>query len=513
MQVSKLILIILAVCVPACTSSINPNNDSVRLQGVDAINPADFQPGTPAIARWTSMPFVTHNEEFRVEISAYHSSGIYGVLFSFNGNITWVTEKTADEAGYYEYALSIKAGSLEPGQYEVTAVVVPYDGQQLRLEGRDYSYENQKNGYNSFRFNVGSGNGSAIGAATRTVTVGTGADYPTVSAAVAAEGRPLTHGGTILLTAEDHVLDMPRLLNDDYLLTIDGQGAASLSNPKGLKRGSRQSSYRFVGLTFNTDMSGSRFLSGCRDSRIVIERCAVIGNDPVNGYRKQGQTLSKSHDGDFNYGFFMKDVTFRHVWKGVTGVTVSKRVDFLGRTTGDNFGASPGVVVDCTVVHAVKDETFHGQHCDIIQYSDAFSIRNRIVADLFAPRHSSQIGHMSGVGFAQDIAFINWIIDCRNRTNPSCGLNMIDTDNLLMENVTLLDGSLIWREFTHTNTTIRNTTMLKQSLTSAVPFDSTADVSIRFTKRMTQDWGSGCTLGPIIVNEDYSWAPLEDISN
>ena len=89
MQVSKLILIILAVCVPACTSSIISNNDDVMLMSTDAINPADFQPGTPAIARWTSMPFVTHNEEFRVEVSAYHSSGIYGVLFAFNGLLQW----------------------------------------------------------------------------------------------------------------------------------------------------------------------------------------------------------------------------------------------------------------------------------------------------------------------------------------------------------------------------------------------------------------------------------------
>jgi len=486
---------------------------TLLVMGTPALAQVTSPDMTPAIARFTSMPFVTHSEEFRVEVSAYHSTGIAGVAFTLDGVTTWVSEKTADEAGYFEYALNVKVGNLADGMHEVTAVVVPMYGRQLRLEGRDYSYENQKNGYNSFCFYVRKGDGTGPGSVMRTVTVGTNADYPTVSAAVAAEGRALTHGGTILLTAEDHVLDMPRLLNSDYLLTIDGQGAASISNPRGAKRGSRESSYRFIDLTFNLDMSGTRFLSGCRDSRVVVERCAVISDDPVNGYRKQGQVLGKSYEGDFNRGFFMKDVTFRHVWKGVTGLTVAKRVDFLSRNTGDNFGSSPGAVVDCMVVNAVKDETFHTQHCDIIQYSDSYSIRNRIVADLFAPRHSSQIGHMSGVGFAQDIAFVNWIIDCRERTNPSCGLNIIDTDNLLMENVSLFDGAIIWREFTHTNVTIRNTTMLKQSLTPAVPFDSTADVSIRFTKRMTQDWGSGCTLGPIIVFEDYSWAPAEDIAD
>ena len=515
MQVSKLFIAFLAVCLPACTTYVNTNDDNVMmLQSTDVINPSDLSPGTPAIARWTSMPFVTHNEEFRVEISAYHSSGIYGVLFAFNGTTTWVTEKTADEAGYYEYALNVKAGTLDPGQYEVTAVVVPYDGKQLRLEGRDYSYENVKNGYNSFRFNVGSGNGSAIGASTRTVTVGTGADYPTVSAAVAAEGRPLTHGGTILLTAEDHLLDMPRIDNDGYLLTIDGQGAASLSNPGGLQRGQRNSSYRFTDLTFNLDLTKTRFLNGTRDARCVIERCNVIGADPIDGFARDVQILGKSYAGDINYGLFIKDVNFRYVWKGMNGVTTAKRVSF-DKTTGDAFGGSPGAVIDCTVVRAVKDERFHGQHCDLVQYSDAYSISNRIVADLFAPRHSSQIGHMSGVGFASDMAFVNWIIDCRTATNQSNGFNLIDTDNLLVENVTLIGGQFVWRDRYHTNITVRNTLMRNQTGLESDPpiFDEGADINIRFTRRMARDWGAGCTLGPVIIYDDYSWAPIEDINN
>lgn len=481
------------------------NNDDVKLQTTDAINPADFLPGTPAIARWTSMPFVTHNEEFRVELSAYHSSGIYGVLFVFNGNTAWVTEKTADEAGYYEYALSIKAGTLDPGQYEVIAIVVPYDGKQLRLEGRDYSLENQKNGYNSFRFNVGN---------TCEVTVGTGADYPTVSAAVEAEGRRLTHGGRIILTAEDHILDMPQIDNDGYLLTIDGQGAASLSNPKGLKRGQRDSSYRFTNLTFKLDLSFTRFLNGTPESRVVIDNCEVIGADPVDGFRKQYQTLGKAYAYDFSKGLFLKDVNFRYVWKGMNGVTTAKRVTF-DKITGDAFGGSPGAVIDCTVVNAVKDETFHGQHCDLFQWSDSLSVSNRIVADIFAPRHSSQIGHMSGQRFAKDMAFVNWIIDCRYATNSSNGFNIVDTDNLFIENMTLIEGQIVWRDYYHTNLTVRNSLMQSQTGISSDPevFEAGSDVNIRFTRRMARDWGAGCTLGPVIVNEDYSWAPIEDISN
>ena len=72
------------------------------------------------------------------------------------------------------------------------------------------------------------------------------------------------------------------------------------------------------------------------------------------------------------------------------------------------------------------------------------------------------------------------------------------------------------RDCYHTNLTVRNTLMRKQTGLDSDPaiFDNDAEVSIRFTQRMPKDWTSnGSSLGPVVIFDDYSWAPTFDISN
>ena len=498
MQVSKLILIILAVCVPACTSSMNSND--VMLQSTDAISPADFQPGTSAIGRFTSQPYVTRSETFRVEVSAYHASGIAGVEFILDGHKYWVTKQTPNRRGYYEYALRVRPSTLAPGLHEVTATIIPNEGSALTLSGNSTDHNDIKNGYNSFFFNTGND---------LVVEVGAKEEFQTVSQAVEFHGEALTHGGTVKLRG-DHVLDMPKLNNSDSrtVMTIEGNGRTIVNNFGGLVRASNDSSFQFKNIRFHCDDTSGRFFRGSRNGRLILTDCELFSTE-VEGWKQQFQYLGKSVESDWGLGLWVEGLDIYNIWKGMLGVHTAKHI-FADRLTGDFFGSSPGGVYDATVVSMVKDYVYHQQHSDIVQYSTGEVTDNRIFADIFAPKQRSQIGHISRTELMTNIAFINWHIDATECVN-SPSVNMKPRfDNLLIHNVTLIRGSFQWEKdntFKNTNVSIRNMLNYRQTL-DRFPFASYDDIEIRFTDRMQSDWGVGCTVGPVIFHDDLSWSPV-----
>ena len=441
------------------------------------------------------MPYITRSETFRVELSAFHSTGIRGVAFVVDNHTHWVSEKTHNGNGYSEYSVEIDPQQFPAGRVEVIAMVYPMEGAARILRGDSTIYADVKNGANAFYFNVGND---------LRVNVGPGRDYETVGAAVQAYGSALTKGGTIVLDPGDHLLDMPYLNNEGYALTIDGRNKANISNPQSRYRGTRNSSFHYTNCTFELDGLSGRFFRGGRDSRLMLSRCLAVCTDP-EGYRKQVQTLGKAYVGDWNHGLWLEDVDIRNCWKGMNGVTTAKRVTF-DRTTGDNFGGSPGAVISCTVRNNIKDETYHTQHCDIFQFSDGEVTENRIVADLLAPACQSQIGHLSKPATMKDIAFVDWVIDARTAERiPNVNMDP-EIDNLLIHSAWLYGGSFNWTS-EYTNVSIRDTVDAKQTR-KVYPFDSYQDIQIRFTNKMGSDWGDRCVLGAIDIDEeDLTWTP------
>ena len=441
------------------------------------------------IARFTSQPYVTRDATFRVEVSAYHVSGIAGVEFILDGTKHWVTEQTPNPRGYYEYALRVRPSTLAPGLHEVTATVIPNAGPALTLSGSSTDHNDIKNGYNSFFFNTGND---------LVVEVGAKEEFQTVSQAVEFHGEALTHGGTIKLRG-DHVLDMPRLSNSDSrtVMTIEGNGDTIVNNFGGFVRASSDSSYQFKDIRFHCDDTSGRFFRGSRNGRLILTDCELFSTE-VEGWKKQFQYLGKSVESDWALGMWLEGIDIINIWKGTLGVHTAKHM-FADRLTGDFFGSNPGGVYDATVVSMVKDYVYHQQHSDIVQYSTGEVTDNRIFADIYAPKQRSQIGHLSNTELMTNMAFINWHIDATEcERAPDVNMNP-RFDNLLIHNVTLIRGSFNWvKDATHVNTrvSIRNSIQYKQTM-NRFPFSSYDDIEILFTYRMNSDWGPGCTLGPI----------------
>ncbi len=449
--------------------------------------------GLVPTARFTSAPFLTASRHLKVKLSAYHPSGIAGVEFTCNGKSRLVRKTTPDRQGYYEYSYGIKAGAMEPGLYEVTARVIPNEGPALTLSGNSRDFEDIRNGYNGFWFVVGE---------KVTARVGPRSDFASINEAVEFHGEALSHGGTVRLDPGTYALESLRLDNGDTTMTIDGRGKATLVNPGNGPSIDAGTSLHFTGCDFLMSDEKGRFFKGGRDARLVLTDCRVYSENP-DGYRKQVQYLGKSYPAGLNYGIWLEDVLIENVWKGCNGVNTAKRVT-VTRNTGDAFGSSPGAVIDSAVLNPVKDETFHGQHCDIIQISTGVAAENRIYADIFAPKQQAQIGHFSRTDTMKNIAFVNWIVDAREAPRaPDLNLNP-SIDGLYIENLWFFGGSLNWADGQHTNVSVRGCVFNKQTI-DKFPFDDYSDIEIRFTDRMGSDWGAGCSLGPIEIFDDYTW--------
>lgn len=455
---------------------------------------AQVAPGNMPITRFTSVPFISRHKTFRVELSAYHESGIRGVAFIIEGRTFWVDKATPGPTGYMEYALKVNPYRYK-GTVEVQAVVYPNEGPARVLKGNSTRHADVKNGGNAFYFNVGND---------LVVPVGPSREFKTVGEAIAFHGDALSRGGTIVLDPGYHMLDMPKLDNDGFALTINGRNRAVIINPDSEIRANK-GSFHYHRCLFEMDIDDGRFFRGNKDGRLMITRSVAECLDP-DGYRKQGQILGKSVDSDWSRGFWCEDVELINIWKGPQGVACAKRVT-MDRNTGDCFGSSPGAIIDCAILGNVKDETFHSQHCDIVQFSTGEVTNNRIVADLYAPNCRSQIGHLSQTDKMKDIAFVNWIIDAREAfRSPDINMNP-DIDHLFIKSVWLYGGSFAWKESTMTNVHISDVVMEKQTI-DAFPFELDADLEIRFTRRMNSDWGPGCVLGDIIINKNLTWSPV-----
>ena len=107
-----------------------------------------------------------------------------------------------------------------------------------------------------------------------------------------------------------------------------------------------------------------------------------------------------------------------------------------------------------------------------------------------------------------NIAFVNWIVDCRNAARRGVSINMVNVNGLIMHNLWLYDGGVNWSRSQSTNVSIRDCTFYKDTI-DATPIEDLSDVEIRFTYRMSGDWGDGCSLGPIEISDDLTWTITE----
>ncbi len=479
------------------------------LKEADVVNqlvaplPPKARKGSLPVTRFTSIPFITRHGKFRVELSAYHASGIRGVAFIIDGKdgkTKWVTKMTPGPTGYYEYAVEIDPADYD-GLTQVEAVVYPNDGPPRRLSGNSLDHADIKNGKNGFWFNAGND---------LVVTVGPSRQFKTVSDAVAYHKEALTKGGTIVLDPGAHFLDMPALDNEGFALTVSGRDRVTILNPGSLKRAQNNSNWHFKGIRFEMDIAPGRMFKNCKDGRLMLEDCTFSCSDP-DGYRKQGQYIGKSVSSEWSRGMWLEDVDILNVWKGALGVANAKRI-YIDRNTGDCFGSSPGGVFDIHVDNVVKDETFHGQHCDIVQFSTGEVTENRIVADVYSPKHQAQIGHMSKPAAMKDIAFVNWRIDARTAFRAP-NLNLPPSiDNLIMHSLWFHRGSLNFVKGdtigTVTNVSIRDCLFEKNGYHESPFAPSEDDIEIYYTRKMPRDWGNGVLLDGVVVNKDLSWSPV-----
>lgn len=409
------------------TPSAPPTNGSYLVPG-SGFSGAEVQPSASgssgdfgydakAIARWDSVPFQTISSNLNIGVLAYHVSGIDRVEFSLHGGPRIAVRAPAfnPESGVDEFFVTLRAGDLPDGMFEIRAVVFPRVGVARVLAGA-ITGSSLQTGEHSMFINTNA-RGTLPSAARYVSPTGSnesgdgssGRPYATIMKAVKAieiaQGGN-AGGGRVYLKAGDHrfggyeyslysnthnryleIMPEPGVSKSQVRLVRDGATNVGL----GLDFVSLRS------LTISTSGGDAPILSSpWEDSFLYVDDVAFIG---------RGRDVSESFLGSWD-GAWITNSSLQSSSDGFSATLVRNcSVTDLG---SDGYSESKAVVNSVASVIDHRGTSFHPDVYQLFGGNENLIVKGLVAAGAI---YGQGLFLAPNLGWARDIAIIDSTFD------------------------------------------------------------------------------------------------------